>query len=180
MDEAVREAHLAEELDPLSHAILVTGAMICNLARDVDDSLRHLKRALELEPDFTSAVAFSGYVYAQRGLFDEALEANDWMVEKYGDEYGSITAHRSAIYGLSGDFEKSRELLEKAIVQGADPGHVGYIHAGLGDVDEAFEWLNRAIDENSPWVFHLKVDPIVDPLRSDPRFPQLLERMGLA
>ena len=180
MDEAVREIHLAEELDPLSHAILVTGAMICNLARDVDDSLRHLKRALELEPDFTSAVAFSGYVYAQRGLFDEALEANDWMVEKFGDEYGNITAHRSAIYGLTGNIEKSRELLEKAIAQGADPGPIGFIYAGLGDTDEAFEWLNQAIDESSPWTFHLKVDPVVDSLRSDPRFPQLLERMGLA
>ena len=180
MDEAVREIRLAEELDPLSHAILVTGAMICNLARDVDDSLRHLKRALELEPDFTSAVAFSGYVYAQRGLFDEALKTNDWMVEKFGDGYGGVTAHRSAIYGLHGDFEKSRELLEKAIAQGADPGHFGYIYAWLGDTDQAFEWLNRAIDENSPWTFHLKVDPGVDSLRSDPRFALLLERMGLA
>jgi len=180
MDEAVREVHLAEELDPLSHAIMVTGAMICNLARDVDDSLRHLNRALELEPDFTSAVAFSGYVYAQRGLFDEALKSNDWMVEKFGEGDGNITGHRSAIYGLTGDIEKSRELLAEAVAQGADAGLIGYIHAGLGDVDEAFEWLNRAIDENSPWVFHLKVDPFVDPLRSDPSFEQLLQRMGLA
>jgi len=154
--------------------------MICNLARDVDDSLRHLKRALELEPDFTSAVAFSGYVYAQRGLFDEALKSNDWMVEKFGEGDGNITGHRSAIYGLTGDIEKSRELLAEAVAQGADAGLIGYIHAGLGDGDEAFEWLNRAIDENSPWVFHLKVDPFVDPLRSDPRFEKLLQRMGLA
>ena len=180
MDEAVHEIRTAEALDPLSHAILTTGAIICNMARDVDDSLRHLKRALELEPDFTSAVAMSGYVYAQRGMIDEALKANDWMLEKYGGGEGNITGHRSAIYGLTGDEEKSRELLTQAIAEGADAGLIAYIHAGLGDIDEAFDWLNRAIDEGSGWGFYLKVDPAVDNLRSDPRFPKLLERIGLA
>ncbi len=179
MDEAVHHIRTAEALDPLSHAILVTGAMICNLARDVDDALRHLKRALELEPNFTSAVVFSGYVYAQRGMIDEALKTNDWMVEKYGEGEGNITGHRSAIYGLTGHEEKARKLLEQAIAEGADAGLIGYIHAGLGDIDEAFEWLNRALDEGTTWGFYLKVDPAVDNLRSDPRFPKLLERIGL-
>jgi serine/threonine-protein kinase len=181
MDEAVHEAEKAEQLDPLSHAILVTAAIICNLARDVDGALRRLKKALDLEPDFTSAVAYSGYLYAQRGLFEEALTTNDWMVNRFGEGHGRITAHRSAIYALQGADEEARALLDKAIgEQDADPAQIGYIYAALGERDRAFEWLERAVAEKSSFVFHLKVDPAADDLRSDPRFGRLLERMGLA
>jgi serine/threonine-protein kinase len=180
MDEAVREVRRAEELDPLSHAILVTSATVLNLARDVDCALRQLKKAIELEPDFTSAVAYSGYVYAQRGLFDEAFKAADRLVERFGEGDGGIMSLRSAIYALKGESEKARELLEKALAQGADPGIAGFIYAALGEHDRAFEYLERAVDENSPVTFHLKVEPGIDSLRSDPRFGQLLERLGLA
>jgi serine/threonine-protein kinase len=180
MDEAVREVRRAEELDPLSHAILVTSAGVLNLARDVDGALRQLKKALELEPDFTSALALSGYVYAQRGLFDEAFQASDRLEERFGDGDSSVMAIRSAIYALKGESEKARGLLEKALAQGADPGIAGYIYSALGEYDLAFEYLERAVDENSPVTFHLKVEPGIDPLRCDPRFGQLLERLGLA
>jgi serine/threonine-protein kinase len=179
MDEAVREVRRAEELDPLSHAILVTSAIVHNLARDVDYALRQLKKAIELEPDFTSAVAYSGYVYAQRGLFDEAFQASDRLVERFGEDDGGIMSLRSAIYALKGESEKARELVEKALAQGADPGIAGFIYAALGEHDRAFEYLERAVDENSPVTFHLKVEPGIDSLRSDPRFGQLLERLGL-
>lgn len=179
MDEAIREVKRAEELDPLSHAILVTGAIVRDLARDVDGALRQLKRALELEPDFGSAIGYSGYVYAQRGMFDEAFKTNALMAEKWGDEQGGVAAHRATIYALMGDKERARDLLEKAIEREADPGHIGFVWTALGEYELAFEWLNRAIDENSWFVFHLKVHPALDPLRSDPRFGQLLERMGL-
>lgn len=179
MDEAVREVRRAEELDPLSHAILVTAAIVLDFARDVDGALRQLKRALELEPDFTSAVAFSGWVYAERGMFDEAFQANDWMAERFG-ESGSVTAQRAAIHALKGERELARELLEGAIEQVADPGLVGLAWTALGEFDRAFDWLNRAIDADSWFVFHLKVHPALDALRPDPRFAHLLERMGLA
>jgi len=179
MDEAVREARRAEELDPLSHAILVTVAIVLDLSRDVDGALRYLKKALELEPDFASAIGYSGYVYAKRGLFDEAFEMNDWMVRRWGEDYGGVTAHRATIYALRGDKEKGTELLEKAITQEADAGHVAFVWTALGEYDRAFEWLERAIDEKSWFTFHMKVHPALDPLRCDPRFDKLLERMGL-
>jgi serine/threonine-protein kinase len=179
MDAAVREVRRAEELDPLSHAILVTVAIVLDLARDVDGALRQIKRALALEPDFTSAVAYSGWIYSQRGMFDEAFETNDWMAERFGKEEGSVIAQRALIHALKGEAEKARELLEQAIVHKPDPSLVGFLWTALGEHDRAFEWLNRAIDENSWLSFYLKVHPALDPLRSDPRFGQLLERMGL-
>jgi serine/threonine-protein kinase len=180
MDEAVQEARRAEELDPLSHAILVTSAIVFDLARDVDCALNRLKRALELEPEFASAIGYSGYVYAQRGMFDEAFKTNEKMAEKWGDEEGGVTAHRATIYALMGDQEKGRELLEKAIEQEVDPGYAAFVWTALGEYDLAFEWLDRAVDENSWFVFHMKVHPALDPLRPDPRFDKLLDRVGLA
>jgi tetratricopeptide (TPR) repeat protein len=179
MDEAVREARRAEELDPLSHAILVTVAIVLDLARDVDGALRQIKKALALEPDFTSAVAYSGWIYAQRGMFDEAFETNDWIAERFGSEEGGVIAQRAIIHALKGDTEQARELVEQAIAREPDPGLVGFVWVALGEHDRAFEWLSRAIDENSWLGFYIKVHPALDPLRSDPRFGQLLERMGL-
>ncbi|HSG82006.1 MAG TPA: tetratricopeptide repeat protein, partial [Gemmatimonadota bacterium] len=180
MDEAVREVKQAEMLDPLSHAILVTSAIVHDLARDVDCALHKIERALELEPDFASAVAYSGWIYAERGMFEEAFRANELMAKIWGADAGGVTAHRANIHALMGEQEKGRALLEEAIAQGADPGYVGYVWTSLGESDRAFEWLNRAIDEDSWFIFHLKVHPALDPLRSDPRFDQLLQRLGLA
>ncbi len=179
MDEAVREVRRAEELDPLSHAILVTVAIVLDLARDVDGALRQIKKALALEPDFTSAVAYSGWLYAQHGMFDEAFETTNWMAEHFGKEEGGVIAQRASIHALKGETEKARELVEQAIASEADPGLVGFIWTALGDHDRAFEWLNLAIDEDSWFVFHLKVHPSLDPLRSDPRFAALLKKTGL-
>ncbi len=179
MDEAVREVRRAEELDPLSHAILVTVAVVLDLARDVDGALRQIKKALALEPDFTSAVAYSGWVYAQSGMFDEAFETTNWMAERFGNEEGSVIAQRASIHALKGETEKARELVEQAIASEADPGLVGFIWTALGDHDRAFEWLNRAIDENSWFAFHFLVHRSLDPLRSDPRFAALLKKTGL-
>jgi serine/threonine-protein kinase len=179
MDEAVREVKRAEMLDPLSHAILVTSAIVHDLARDVDCALRKIERALEMEPDFASAVGYSGWIYAERGMFDEAFRANDLMAKIWGADAGGVIAHRANIHALMGEQEKGRTLLEEAIALGGDPGYVGYVWTALGEHDRAFECLNRAIDENSWFVFHLKVHPALDPLRSDPRFDLLLERLGL-
>jgi serine/threonine-protein kinase len=180
MDEAVREVRRAQELDPLSHAIGVTVAIVLDLSRDVDGALREIRKTLELEPDFASAIAYSGYMYARQGCFDEAIAANDRMLERFGPEWGGVIAHRASIYALYGEEDTARKLLNEAIEKDADPGHVAFVWARLGEHDLAFEALERAVEENSWFVFHMKVHPALDPLRGDPRFTRLLERMGRA
>lgn len=71
--------------------------------------------------------------------------------------------------------------LEERVKRGeyVSPVSIALIHIGLGDADRAFRWLERAYDERAPQLIWLKVDPIFDPLRSDPRFTRLLRRMGL-
>ena len=179
MKEALQEVRRAEELDPLSHAIGVTVAIILDLSRDVDGALRQLKRTLALEPDFRSAIAISGWVYAQRGLFDEALAANELLAEKFGRNMPPVLASRAVILALRGDREEARSLREQAKVNGLDAGFEALVCAALGEFDCALEALGRAIEDRSWFVYQLKVHPMLDPVRDDPRFTRLLERMRL-
>ena len=180
MNEALQEVRRAEKLDPLSHAIGVTVAIILDLARDVDGALRQLKKTLALDPDFRSAIAISGWVYAQRGLFDEALAANDQLAEKFGRDQPPVLASRAVILALRGDREEAQSLRDKAVADGLDAGFEAFVCAALGEFDRAIEALDRAIEDRSWIVYQLKVHPMLDPVRSDPRFERLLERMRLA
>lgn len=179
MNEALKEVRRAEELDPLSHAIGVTVAIILDLSRDVDGALRQLKKTLALEPDFRSAIAISGWVYAQRGLFDEALAANERLAEKFGRDTPPVLASRAAILALRGDLDEARSLRDKAVASGLDAGFEAFVCAALGEFECALEALGRAIEDRSWFVYQLKVHPMLDPVRGDPRFERLLKRMRL-
>lgn len=180
MKEALQEVRRAEELDPLSHAIGVTVAIILDLSRDVDGALKQLKKTLALEPDFRSALAISGWVYAQRGLFDEALAANELLAEKFGRDMPPVLASRAVILALRGDREEARSLREQAVANGLDAGFQAFVCAALGEFECALEALDRSIEDRSWFVYQLKVHPMLDPIRGDPRFQRLLERMRLA
>ncbi len=83
-------------------------------------------------------------------------------------------------YARSGEENKAWELLEQARERGADPGSIAILYAALGEHDRAIEWLERAFDKEA-WetvLFNIKVFPMLDPLRSDPRFQDLLRRMN--
>ncbi len=179
MKEALQEVRRAEELDPLSHAIGLTAAIILDLSRDVDGALRQLKKTLALEPDFRSAIAISPGIYAQRGLFDEALAANERMAEKFGRETPPVLASRAAILALRGDREEAGALRDRAVANGLDAGFEGFVCAALGEFDCALAALDRAIEDRSWFAYQLKVHPMLDPMRGDPRFERLLERMRL-
>jgi tetratricopeptide (TPR) repeat protein len=150
-----------------------------DLSRDVDGALRQLKKTLALEPDFRSAIAISGWVYAQRGHFDEALDANDRMAHAFGRDTPPVLATRAAILALRGDREEARTLRDKAVANGLDAGFEAFVCAALGEFDCTLAALERAIDDRSWFVYQLKVHPMLDPVRGDPRFHRLLERMRL-
>ncbi len=179
MKEALHEVRRAAELDPLSHAIGLTVAIILDLSRDVDGAVRQLKKTLALEPDFRSALAISPGIYAQRGLFDEALAANDRMAEAYGRDSPPVLASRAATLALRGDLDEARVLRDKAVANGLDAGFEGFVCAALGEYDCALDALDRAVDQRSWFAYQLKVHPMLDPVRGDPRFKRLLERMRL-
>ena len=174
-DEALREIRRAEELDPLSHAIGVTVGVVLFLARDYDGALEQLKKTLELEPNFASTHAWLGIVYAQKGRYEEASRAVGRAIELNPDN-PSVLAGLAYAHARSGHTQKAIELLNEVRERGG-AGWTGAIYAALGDKDRAFETLELAFEEPQ-LLRYLKVFPWYDPLRSDPRFDDLLRRMG--
>ena len=186
-DEATAEIERAADLDPLSHAISVTRGIVRFLHREYDGALAELNRTIELEPRFFSAYAWLVLIRSQLGEYERALDAWKTMAELHRDpRLGEYS--RSFVLAASGDWEGAHEFLRRRSDSPRDAGWRGIIHAQLGEIDEAFHALETALDDPS-WrlfilhrslLFYLKVGPWFDPIRDDPRFEGLLERMNFS
>jgi serine/threonine-protein kinase len=174
MDEALGEIRRAEELDPLSHAISVTVGVILLLARDYDGAIEQLHKTLELEPHFFSAHQVLGGAYALKGRYEQAIAATERAIELNPDSPDQLGG-RATIYALWGRLE----LVEEAKARGDDPSAIAGVYAQLGDADRAFEWVERAFTDAPDGLLFIKVSPLSDPVRADPRFKRLLERLGM-
>jgi TolB-like protein/tetratricopeptide (TPR) repeat protein len=181
-EEAQAEQRRGRELDPHSLMLNMNAADPFFFARQFDRAIEHLHALLEQEPRFAPALFNLGRAYVEKGMYAEAITAFDQAVQLTGNREGlPAVAHA---YALSGDKEKARGILGevKKVPEGrylASP-MIARIHLGLGEVDQAFEWLRKGIEERSFWTVFLKVDPVYDPIRADPRFHELLQSAGFA
>jgi tetratricopeptide (TPR) repeat protein len=122
-----------------------------------------------------------GWVYREKGMYEEAIaEFREGL--KQGPRETAGLGHLGNTYARAGRVREARECLRQ-LKQRSDVETVGnysiaIIHAGLGEKDQAFEWLEKAYEVRDLGVTFLKVDPTLDPLRSDPRFQDLLRRMN--
>ena len=176
--EAQEELNRARALDPLSLLIGVSEADIWYFQRDYDRAMNLSKKLLELDPNYPQAHSNLAYIYAEKRMYDEEMAETETAL-RLGGYPDNATALRKA-YAESG----VKGMLLKDIELTSDPNRVGYwpigvaeVYTRLGDKDRAFLWLERAWDERSGWMF-LKIDPVWDNLRSDPRFADLLRRIG--
>lgn len=180
-DEALRESERARELDPLSLIIAADNGAILYFSRDFDRAIGKWRSVLEMDPGFQRAHLIRA-AYLGKGMFAEALadtEKTRSITPAAG--YWSWLAH---IEGRSGRTAQSRhalhELLRSIRSEPADPMVVAWAYLGLGDNDQALGWLEKAYAQHSNELTSLKVHPGYDPLRGDPRFQDLLRRVGLA
>ena len=181
-EEAVAEAVRAQELDPLSLIINESLGARLLFARRYDRALAQLKKTLEIDQNFAQAHHTLGDTYLQTGMFEEALgelqrarqlDDNPWVVASLGHAYavaGRGDEARGMLAELEGRSEQSR----------VPPEEVARVYAGLGERDRAFAWLERACEERSAHLAFVKVDPAWGALRSDPRFADVMRRVGLA
>jgi tetratricopeptide (TPR) repeat protein len=182
-DEAVIETKRARELDPFSFLInWNVGRMLC-LARRYDEALAELEQAGDMQRNSSPVDIWIFKSYWMKGQVDEAIAA-DVRLRSYRDGISaqSLNALRAAYSknGSRGYWSKLRELLLPRF----STNPIGWyrlaeINTYLGDKEEAFRWLQKAYDERPNWIPFIKVDPSLDPLRSDPRFRALLHRMEL-
>ena len=180
-EEAQKELKSARELDPFSLIIRMNAADPFFYARQFDRAIEHLHTLLEHEPEFLPALFNLGRAYVQMGLYDEAIAAFQKTVQTSGNRQSlPVLAHAYALAGRTADAIGILEDLNKQ-----EDGRytasplLARIYLGLGRKDKAFEALQRGIEERSFWITMLKVDPVYDGIRSDPRFRELLKKVGL-
>ncbi|MDQ5871504.1 MAG: tetratricopeptide repeat protein, partial [Acidobacteriota bacterium] len=178
--ECLRESRLARALDPLSPMIQTDAGWGAMVSRQPDEAIGPLKRAIELEPAFGMAHATLAIVYAQKGLRSEALAEARTAQEV--DHSPLVLAMSGGAIAAAGDLEGARKVLERvkeiAKTRYVCPYEVGVIYAHLGEKDEAFRLLDKAFEVRSQCLPFLKVDPQLDPIRSDPRYADLVRRLA--
>jgi len=179
-DEALARVKHAKELDPLTTQNVNVG-LAYHLAGRYDDAIREFKDILALEPDFAIGHLNLGKAYLEKGMMDEALAEFQKSVEL---EKGSLdNPNLACVYALSGRPETAKDILKKLIQQAREGGYpsdrIALVYSTLGDKESAFEWLEKAGRERAYDMIMIKVEPRFKSLHSDPRFKELLKKMGL-
>ena len=180
-DEALRESERARQLDPLSLIIAADNGAILYFSRQYDRAIEQFHTVLEMEPGFPRAHLVL-YAYVEKGMYAEAVADIEKRAEP--DDVPWKWATLAYVYGRSGQPVQARHALAKLEQlyrrQPMDPAAMLSAYVGMGNNDQAFAWLEKAYTQHSSGLTTLKVDPGYDPLRNDPRFQDLLRRVGLA
>ncbi|HSE38713.1 MAG TPA: tetratricopeptide repeat protein, partial [Blastocatellia bacterium] len=148
--------------------------------RRFDLAIEQFRKAIDLDPNFWLAHIFLGLAYEKQGRYVEALAEFQKTISpsSYNPAGQAYVGHALA---LSGKRNEARKVLDE-YKRSESPASwaLATLYAGLEDRDQAFAWLEKAAEERFVVLASLKVDPVFDSLRSDPRFDKLLRRMGLA
>ncbi|HSB19478.1 MAG TPA: tetratricopeptide repeat protein [Anaeromyxobacteraceae bacterium] len=181
-EEAIARAARARDLDPASRIANAVLGVTWYYAGRYGEALEQLRATLALDPQFAVAHEMLGRACDATALHGEALEAFRRAVQLSGrsPEYLAALARSLA---LGGDAPGARALLaelrQAARTRYVSPVEFAMVHAALGERDRAFEWLERAYQERSTWLPWLGVGPGLAELRGDPRFRDLMRRLGL-
>ena len=183
-DEAIREIDRAQELDPLSFMRSAFRGWSLYFARRYDEAIEQFRKLVEMDPNFHMAYWGLGMAYDEKGEFSEAIAEFQKALSTPDGGGAEMITRLGHVYATSGKKEEAQRLLaeleEMSARRYVSPMLMARIHTGLDEKERAFEFLERAFTERSPWMVYLKVDPVFDNLRSDPRFANLVRRMGLS
>jgi serine/threonine protein kinase/class 3 adenylate cyclase/Tfp pilus assembly protein PilF len=174
--EATAELEKARQLDPMSAPIIAATGLHSFYMRQYDLAIASLKEAVRMDAKLLPARLLLVESYAQNGAFDDATREIRAMEDSAQTK--SILAR---IYAASGNRDEAQkilsDLLEKKNDRYVSPYYVGAVQAALGDAPGTVESLQKAVEEKSPWVVYLRIDPRFDALRSDESFKSLLDRL---
>jgi len=181
-DDALRESERARQLDPLSLIIAADNGAILYYSRQYDPAIEKFNAVREMEPNFPRALIIV-WAYEQKGMFADALaDIENWKAMT-GDGISSWS-EMAYVYGCTGQRAQARLALAKlkqlSRRHSVDPSVFLRAHIGMGSKDEALADLEKAYSQHSNVLTTLKVDPLYDSMRSDPRFQDLVRRVGLA
>ena len=183
-EEAVTQAKRAQQLDPASPFINTWTGSIYFLAGRVEEGMESMQKALELEPSFSDASLMLGRAYFMQGMHQEAI-AELQKALTFNETETLLLGALAHVYARAGQREEALKLVgELKRVEAEERGFVApfgiiWAYAGLGDKEQAFAWLEKSYQEHRDRIVWLNVDPLLEPLRSDPRFQDLVRRVGL-
>jgi len=182
VDEAHTEVKSARELDPLSRLFNTIDGADSYFGRQYDEAISQLEKTINLDLAFNQTYLYLGLAYAQKGMHQRAIETLQKGMT-LTDRHPQLLASLGYIYGLTGERDKALriqdELREVSKHRYVSPYLFAVVYAGLSDKEQTFAWLDKAFQDRSVFLIWLKVEPIFDPLRDDPRFEALVPRMDL-
>jgi serine/threonine-protein kinase len=179
-EQAIAERKRARELDPLSPIVNFGVGYSLLLARQNDQAIEAANRTLELDPNYPGAHNLLGYAYAAKGQYQEAIAAYQEGI-RLGADSPDIQIELGAAYAKGGEREKARVILKRLEASKGYVSPVGLarLYVAFGELEQALASLERAYAMHDDQLEFLHVDPNLDPLRSDPRFQDLVRRVGL-
>ena len=183
-EEAVAQAKRAQQLDPVSPYVNTWAGAAYFYAGRADEGMASMQKALELDPSFSDASLVLARAYLTQGMYQQAISELEKVRMLNGKE-ALVLGALAHVYARAGQREEALKLLgELKRIEAEERGFVPpfgiiWAYAGLGDKEQAFAWLERAYEERADRIVWLNSDPLLEPLRSDPRFHQLVRRVGL-
>ena len=177
-DEALGEIEAAEKLDPLSPFIRTSKGKILSTARRYNEAIDQCRRALDLESDFAGALSTLAQAYLHNRQYPEGIEAAKKYVE-HSKGSGWAKLELAYAYAVASNKAESDRIVNEVTSQPGpfSPYDMATICGALGDADGVFRWLGKAIEQRSVDVIWMRVDPRLDPVRSDPRFTEVMARL---
>ena len=182
LDEALVESHTALELDPASVSIRRSVGWAYYYARRADQARYHLTRAIAMNPTAAETYRVLGLVLAEQGQWEESERIlREALALPAAGNYTLATL--GYVLGRTGQRAPAEAVLGELEVRGrgtyVSPVAFAILYIGLGRLDQALDWAERAYDERRGWLAYLRVNPVLDPLRAEPRFQALLGKMRL-
>ena len=183
VEESLAESSRALQLDPLGLIINVHLGWHHLYTSDYDQAIKQLSKTIEMDNNYGLAHRFLGLAYERKGMYAEAIDELQRAVSLVGGTV-ETKAELAYAYAVSGKSDEAHKILDQLNQQSkqhyVSPYLIALIHAGLGNKEQAFEWLEKAYDDRSDLLVYLKVEPKLAGLHSDPRFQDLLRRLRLA
>lgn len=180
-DEALLEGHTAQENDPSSVSVRRSLGYAYLYARKYEPARYHLDRAIAMNPEAEESYRIQGMVLTflkDYAAAERMLREGLTLAPPTGNTTKATLGYSLAMAGDSSFALQVRdELLEKTKTDYVSPVDLAVLHIGLGEKEKALDWMDRAIDERRGWAAYLRVHPVVDPLRDEPRFKEMLRRM---
>jgi TolB-like protein/Tfp pilus assembly protein PilF len=178
-DEAVAEVNLAHRLAPLSRLVESKIGWFLYQARRCKKGIPYLQQIVASDPTQYYARIFLGLCYEQQLMYPEALAEFERTASDFEGRESAAQAHTYACTGRRDDARRILKALEQPGPDGAQSWFwIASVYAALGETDEAFCWLNRAFENRDYFLTFLKTEPRMDPLRSDPRFANVMEKLA--